>query len=204
MLQSNINISIITDSGNTEEHTMITCRVLDSKELQRYEYYLKNRNMDSRSIYFGYPASDEQIEELVSNMIANSDKHRVVVAEDSDLDIVGTIHIANISNTEVEFGVMVAEAYRGHGISSQMMEYALTWCRNRGLNDVYMHCLGYNKPIIHLVSKYGLEITREYGDADARVTLPTSNIFTFGTECLLRHQNAVQHNIRSFRKMLLV
>lgn len=183
---------------------MITCRVLGSEELRRYEFFLKERGMDTRSIYFGYPASDEQIKKLVDEMVANPAKHRVVVGENDVSEIVGTIHIANITDTEVEFGVMVAEAYRGKSISSQMMEYALTWCRNRGLNDVYMHCLGYNKPIIHLVEKYGLEITREYGDADAHVTLPHSNIFTYGTEALMRNQHAIHNNIRSFKRMLAV
>lgn len=160
--------------------------------------------MDTRSMYFGYPANDEQLTKLVDEMVAHPDKHRVVVAEDDQLEVIGTIHIANITSTEVEFGVMVSEAYRKKGISSQMMDYAMTWCQNRGFNDVYMHCLGYNKPIIHLVQKYGLEITREEGDADARVTLPYINVFTLSKEAMLRHKNLVHENIRSFRRMLSV
>lgn len=183
---------------------MITCRVLGPHELRRYEYFLKERNMDTRSMYFGYPATEEQIKKLVDEMVNNPSKHRMVIAENDQFEIVGTIHIANVSDTEVEFGVMVAESYRKLGVSSQMMEYAMTWCQNRGLNNVYMHCLGYNKPIIHLVEKYGLEITKEYGDADARVTLPNSNIFTIGTECVLRQQHILQHNLRSFKRMLAV
>lgn len=181
---------------------MITCRLLGTHELRRYEYFLKERGMDTRSLYFGYPASDENIKDLLDRMVAEEGLHRIVVAENDRFEIVGTIHIATMSENEVEFGVMVAEGYRGLGISTKMMDYAMTWCQNRNLREVYMHCLGYNKPIIHLVEKYGLEITREYGDADARVTLPRSNIFTFGTEYLLRQQNLLSENVRSFRRMI--
>ena len=183
---------------------MITCRVLGRRESRLYEYFLKERNLDTRSMYFGYAAPDEQIVRLVDEVVAHPDKHRIIVAENDQLEIVGTIHIASLSDCEVEFGVMVSEAYRGLGISSQMMDYAMTYCQNRGLNHVYMHCLGHNKPIIHLVEKYGLEITKEYGDADARVTLPPINFFTLGREAYLRHQNTLQQNIRSFRRMMPV
>ena len=181
---------------------MITCRVLAHSEIRKYEQFLKARDKQSISMYFGYPITDAYIEQLVDQMDANPTKHRVVVAENSDLEIVGTVHIANVSTTEAEFGVMVAESHRGQGVSSQMMEYALTWCRNRFLRDIYMHCLSHNAPILHLVRKYGLEVHKEYGDADARVTLPLSNIFSWSAEAFLTQQNQLQRNILSFKKMV--
>jgi RimJ/RimL family protein N-acetyltransferase len=155
-------------------------------------------------MYFGYAAPDEQITRLVDDVVDNFTKHHIVVAENDRQEIVGTIHVAHLTATEVEFGVMVAEAYRGEGVSTLMMDYAMTWCQNRGLTHVYMHCLGHNKPIIHLVEKYGLEITKEYGDADARVTLPPINFYTLSKEVALRHRNALHENIRSFRRMMPV
>lgn len=181
---------------------MITCRVLPAHETRRYEYFLKERGMDTRSMYFGYPAPEEQITKLVDEIVNNPTKHHILVAENDQLEIIGTIHIAHMSDSEVELGVMVAEAYRKQGVSSVMMEYAMTWCQNRGLRNVFMHCLSYNKPIIHLVNKFGLEITKEYGDADARVTLPVFNVFTLGKEAVLRHRNLVHENIRSFQRIL--
>lgn len=183
---------------------MITCRVLSTYEVRRYEFFLKERNMDSRSMYFGYAIPNETIVTLVDDIIANPTKHRVIIAEDDNLDMVGTIHIANVSATEVELGVMVAEAYRGHGISSIMMDYAITWCQNRGLSDIYMHCLSYNQPILHLVKKHGLEISRDFGDADARVKLPTPNMFTLGKEAMYHQNRLLQKNVVCFKRMLAV
>lgn len=183
---------------------MITCRLLSHNELRRYEYFLKQRNMDTRSMYFGIPYTDEQITKLVDIMVADPDRHRMIVAENSDLEVVGTIHIATLRPGEVELGVMVAEAYRKQGISSQMMDYAITWCQNRDLRHIYMHCLSYNRPILHLVEKFGLGITKDFGDADARVTLPTMNMFSLGKEAMLRHKNLVQDNLIRFHRMLQV
>lgn len=183
---------------------MVTCRVLTYKEAIVYGDFLKDRSDESKRIYFGLSVSDSYIDQLLERILSDSSKHKIIVAEDEFLNIVGTIHVASMSSTSVEFGVMVAESHRKLGISSQMMDYALTWCRNRGLNDIYMHCLGYNKPIIHLVEKYGLEVTKDHGDADAHVTLPIANLFSLSHEGILRQQHTFQHGMNSFRKMLSV
>jgi len=185
---------------------MITYRVLFDQELPKYEVFLKQRSMGSLSIYFGYAITNENIERLVNEMVANCHHHHVVVAEDTDGEIVGTVHIAQMNGHEVEFGVMVAEAYRKMGIASGLMDYAMTWSRNRGYTDLYMHCLSYNAPIKHLVTKHGLAISRDGIESDARVTMPPTNIFSIGHELVLRQQNAVNktmnYTIQSFRKAL--
>lgn len=185
---------------------MITYRVLFKQEMPKYAVYLKQRSMGSLSIYFGYAITNENIELLVEDMVANNHLHDIVVAEDTDGEIVGTVHIARMNDHEVEFGVMVAEAYRKKGIASGLMDYAMTWARNRGYRDLYMHCLSYNAPIKHLVTKHGLEISRDGIESDARVTMPPTNIFSIGHEMVLRQQNAVNktmnHTIQSFRKAI--
>lgn len=185
---------------------MITYRVLFDQELPKYAIFLKQRSMGSLSIYFGHAVTNERIELLVDDMIANPSMHHIVVAEDVDKDIVGTVHIAQMNDHEVEFGVMVAEAYRQKGIASGLMDYAMTWSRNRGFRDLYMHCLSYNAPIKHLVTKHGLAISRDGIESDARVTMPPTNIFSIGHEMVLRQQNAVNmsvnHTIQSFRRAL--
>jgi len=185
---------------------MITYRVLFDQELPKYALFLKERSMGSLSIYFGHAITYEGIDKLMADMVANVSMHHIVVAEDLDQEIVGTVHIAQMNDHEVEFGVMVAEAYRQKGIASGLMDYAMTWARNRGFRDLYMHCLSYNAPIKHLVRKHGLAISQEGTESDARVTMPPTNIFSIGHEIALRQQNAyagaVKHHLQSFRKAL--
>lgn len=181
---------------------MITCRVLQYHEVEVYEWFMRSRSYDSRSMYFGYPITDEGLTQLASDIKKNSHKHHIVVAEDDQLEVVGMIHIASMDLTTVELGVMVAESHRNQGISSQMMDYTITWCKNRNLSHVYMHCLSYNRPILHLVKKHGLEITKDGTDADARVTLPMPNIFTYGYESVLRQQSLAKQHLLQFKKLI--
>jgi len=185
---------------------MIAYRILTDGELLKYAFFLKQRNQDSLNLYFGHAITPELIDQLVDGMCKNPNLHHIVAAEDIDGELVGTIHIAQMNDHEVEFGVMVAESHRGMGVASAMMDYAMTWSRNRGYTELYMHCLSYNAPIKHLVTKHGLAISRDGIESDARVTMPPTNIFSIGHELALRHQNAItstfNHSVQSFRKAL--
>lgn len=187
---------------------MITYRILSDSELPKYAMFMKQRNSDSLNLYFGTAINHGMIDHLVEGMIQNPALHHVVVAEDIDQEIVGTVHIAMMNAHEVEFGVMVAEAYRKMKIASGMMDYSMTWAQNRGFRDLYMHCLSYNAPIKHLVKKHGLIISTEGTESDARVTMPPTNIFSIGHEIALRQQNLINaslnHTIQSFRKVIAV
>ena len=191
---------------NTIGTKMIAYRILRESEIPKYGMFMKQRNSDSLNLYFGHAIRHDMIDKLIDTMVISPELHHVVVAEDLDQEIVGTVHIAQMSEREVEFGVMVAEAYRKNGIASGLMDYAMTWARNRNYNDLYMHCLSYNAPIKHLVTKHGLAISRDGIESDARVTLPPTNIFSIGHEIVLRQQNAIystmNHTIQSFRKVL--
>ena len=185
-----------------KQNDHVTCRVLSPYEVRRFEYYMKDRNFDSRSMYFGMAVTNDGIRDLVDHMVADPENHKVVVAEDDQLEIVGTIHIAVVSDTEVELGIMVSEAYRGQHVASKMMDFVLNWCRNRNYTGLYMHCLSYNAPVLHVVKKYGLEITNMYGDSEAHIQLPRANIFTLGRESLATQQSILKQNVMSFKKML--
>jgi RimJ/RimL family protein N-acetyltransferase len=163
---------------------------------------MKDRSADSLSMYFGAITGPENITKLVDRMIENSDNHRVLVAEDDRLEVVGTIHLAIINDHEVELGIMVSEAYRGMGISTVMMDYVLNWCRNRGFDSVTMFCLSYNSAVLHVVKKYGLEISKTLGNSEAKVMLPRANIFTLGRENLANQQSIIKQNVMSFKRML--
>ena len=82
------------------------------------------------------------------------------------------------------------------------MDFALDWCRNRNLLGIYMHCLAYNAPILHLVKKYGLEITTQLGDSEAIIHLPRATVFTLGRENLAYQQANFKQNVMSFKRML--
>ena len=74
-----------------------------------------------------------------------------------------------------EFGVSVSRATRGSGIGTKMFERAAIHCRNNDVDTLYMHCLSSNQTMMHIARKAGMEIQRDYGEADAYLKLPPPN-----------------------------
>ena len=70
-----------------------------------------------------------------------------------------------------EFGVSVLKSARGLGIGSKLFERAAIVCRNHDVDTLYMHCLSSNQVMIHIAKKAGMEIHRDYGEADAYLKL---------------------------------
>lgn len=173
---------------------MITTRFLAESEYSQYASWVKKLDSDTRATYFGIPYTDEQIDNLVSRIVDQTNQHHFLVAEFKGKWI-GTIHIAETSDSEVEFGFIVDEDHRGHGIADRMMQEAIIWVRNRGYSALYMHCLSRNTPIKRLCIKHGMLLETEYGETETKLPLQPPDITTFTTEI-------VNHNRQGYRMML--
>jgi len=57
------------------------------------------------------------------------------------------------------------------GMGSRLFERAAIHCRNNDVDTLYMHCLSSNKTMMHIAKKAGMEIHRDYGEADAYLKL---------------------------------
>lgn len=167
---------------------MITTRFLTPTEYYQYEAWLKKLDAQTRATYFGVPQGDYQIEQLVKGIMENPQDHDFLVAEYRG-QWIGTIHIAETTVDEVEFGVIVDEAHRGHGIADRMMGEAIVWSRNRGYQNLYMHCLSWNQPIKHLCTKHGMLLKSEYGETETKLKLPPADLSTLTQEVLTRNRN---------------
>ena len=166
---------------------MITTRFLTPIEYQRYSSWVKKLDNETRATYFGIQYTDEQIDNLVKGIVDNYPKHNFLVAEYNG-EWIGTIHIADTLPGEVEFGFIVDKEHRGHGIADRMMDEALIWCRNRGYDAVYMHCLSWNTPIKRLCLKHGMALETEYGETETKLPLPPADLTTLTAEVVNRNR----------------
>ncbi|MDB5772630.1 MAG: family N-acetyltransferase, partial [Burkholderia sp.] len=82
---------------------------------------------------------------------------------------------ATLKARVAEFGASVSASARGRGIGSKLFERAAIHCRNEDVDTLYIHCLASNQTMIHIAKKAGMEIHRDYGEADAYLTLPPAN-----------------------------
>jgi RimJ/RimL family protein N-acetyltransferase len=105
-----------------------------------------------------------------------------------------------------EFGVSVSKAARGMGVGSKLFERAAIHCRNNDVDTLYMHCLSSNKVMMHIAKKAGMEIHRDYGEADAYLKLgpadPVSVLQEAMEEQLASLDYALKANVRAASKLL--
>jgi GNAT superfamily N-acetyltransferase len=136
-------------------------------------------------------------------VLTNPADHHFLVAKDAGR-WVGTVHIA-VSDKVVEFGIIVDDDYRGQGIAGILLDEAIVWSRNRGYRELFMHCLGWNKPIQHLCHKYGLETHNIYGDSEVEMKLDPANWITINKEICIKQRNwyhkLLQNNSMLYQEM---
>jgi GNAT superfamily N-acetyltransferase len=156
-------------------------RERDRRRLLRHFLALDDSD---RLLRFGTVLSDELIERYVQ---------RIDFIHDSVFGVyggwlhslVGVGHLAFVPREQMpviggtttksrmaEFGVSVSAEARGRGIGSKLFERAIIHCRNEDVDTLYMHYLTSNQTMMHLARKAGMEIHREYGEADAYLTVP--------------------------------
>lgn len=182
---------------------MIITEFLAVKEYSKFGDWLMIQDEETRQLYFGVAGNQHVIQALMYRVLANPDNHFFLVAKDGSR-WAGTIHIA-VSNKVVEFGVIVDKDYRGTGIAGDMLDEAIVWSRNRGYTELFMHCLGWNKPIQHLCHKHGLETHNMYGDSEVEMKLDPANWVTINREICIKQRNLfhrfLQNNPFLYREM---
>jgi len=167
---------------------MITTRFLAPVEYRKYATWLKRMDATTRATYFGVAQGDYQIDQLVEGIVQNTHQHNFLVAEFAG-EWIGTIHIAETANGEVEFGVIVDQQHRGKGIADRMLSEAIVWTRNRGYESLYMHCLSWNTPIKRLCIKHGMQLATESGETETKINLPPADIASLTSEIVERNRN---------------
>jgi RimJ/RimL family protein N-acetyltransferase len=179
---------------------MFTTEFLGKQDHYRYGDWLNNQDTETQQLYFGVASGSGLIERLMDSIEADPDQHEILVAQNCN-GWLGTVHIAKIDTTTVEFGIIVHKDYRGEGIGNAMLEEAIVWARNRNYSELFMHCLGYNKPIQHLCQKHGLLPHNIMGDSEVNIHLNPPSWATIASEVGIKQRN-VYHAFLQKSQML--
>jgi RimJ/RimL family protein N-acetyltransferase len=96
-----------------------------------------------------------------------------------------------------EFGVSVSKSARGQGVGSRLFQRAAIHCRNADVDTLYMQCLTSNQTMMHIARKAGMEIKREYGEADAYLQLPPPSPGSVMAEALEEQWAMIDYNVKA-------
>jgi GNAT superfamily N-acetyltransferase len=179
---------------------MTVIRKLAPFEYDRYRAHLMSLDTESKRLRFAYPIADSTITEVCNNIARNADKHKIFIAENEDLEIVGAGHIS-FEGKKMELAFSVLPEYQGHGIGDKLMKRCIEYCRNRGIRKGYMVCLSHNDKIKHLCTKNNIKLQTEYGETVANIELEPGNAITVMHEAYVSQLAAFEHFSNMGRKI---
>jgi GNAT superfamily N-acetyltransferase len=184
---------------------MISTRFLSVTDYELYGSWLREQSEETLATYFGVAVSTTYITHVVDGIVSNPEEHYFLIAVQGST-WAGVIHMARVSEHEMEFGVMVAEQYRNQGIADLLMGEAITWIRNRGFDTLYLHCVTWNRAMKHLANKHNLIMLEDHGDVDVCSRVPPPSLISYAQEAATRNRNmfviSLQQTWFPFNEML--
>jgi len=194
----------------------VRVKELCERDRRRMLMHLLALDANDRLLRFGTVLPDEAITRYVQHMDFSRDKIFGIL--DANFQLVGLGHLAfapsdshgatGVTKKEkvAEFGLSVSPQARGIGAGSALFERAAIHCRNADVDTLYMHCLATNQVMIRIARKAGMEIQREYGEADAYLKLEPASPATVLREAfdeqIASIDYAIKANVRAATKFI--
>ncbi|MBR7791530.1 GNAT family N-acetyltransferase [Undibacterium sp. FT147W] len=195
---------------NFNEHSgsnkpAVYVKELSEKDRHRILKHFLALEESDRLLRFGTYLPDPMIEKYVNGLDFSRDKVFGVLSRNFRLVGVGHLAFAPRSekdeatdkDTVAEFGVSVTKSARGKGVGAKLFERGAIHCRNADVDTLYMHCLSSNQTMIHIAKKAGMEIQREYGEADAYLKLLPADAVSVLKEAVQEQVAAIDYSIKA-------
>ena len=162
----------------TEATTTVRLGELDRPALATHFLAL---DREDRRLRFGAALSDEALREYVARI--DFERDGLFAVQDERLQVIAAVHIATTGRA-AELGLSVHPRARGRGYGDALFRRAVTFLRNRGVAEVFVHCLAENGAMMHLARKNGMRMSHSAGESDARLALDPATADSFVNEWL--------------------
>ena len=172
-------------------------------EYSRYRAHLLALDSSSRYTRFGYPITDELINQLCDKFEAYHELNKIFVIENTALEVIAAGHIS-LEGAEAELAFSVLKEYQNRGMGSSLMKRCIEWCQNRNIKHGCMVCLATNAAVKRLALKHGV-LSTEAGETVAEIDIPNASAFSVMSEVVDSQLARVDHLgkiQRNFAKML--
>ena len=149
---------------------------------------------DDRRLRFGSAIGDDGLRAYVARI--DFERDGIFTVQDDDMQVLAVVHVA-VVGPSAELGLSVLPELRGKGMGSALFARAVMHLRNRGLREVFVHCITENAAMMHLARKHGMRMEFSGSESDARLVLEPPTAESRVTEWL--HESHVQ-TIQAVRK----
>jgi RimJ/RimL family protein N-acetyltransferase len=147
--------------------TPITTRLLAFERTDLEAHFIA-LGPEDRRLRFGASLGDDALSAYVARI--DFERDRVFAVRDGGTSIVAAVHVA-VAGRNAELGLSVLPGFRGCGLGSALFSRAVFHLRNRGIHEVFAHCISENAAMLHLARKHGMRVLRHGSESDARLAL---------------------------------
>ena len=160
--------------------TLSTVR-LHEQDRPALESHFASLDGVDRRLRFGSTIANVGIASYVARL--DFERDGLFAVHDEDLCVVAAVHVATTGHS-AELGLSVLPEWRGKGLGNALFTRAVTFLRNRGATEVFVHCLSENGAMMHLARKNGMRIVYAGAESDARLHLDEATANSFVDEWL--------------------
>jgi len=195
------------------ERPLVLVKELSARSRRHLTRHFLALGEADRLLRFGSKLSDELVVRYAEQI--DFERDTVFGVYDRRLRLLGVGHLAfapressrisgaTIKPVVAEFGVSVSAAARGMGVGTRLFLRAAMRCRNADVDTLTMHCLSSNKVMMHIAKKAGMEIHRDYGEADAYLKIKPANSATVFQEAMQEQVAMLDYIVKANFKALL-
>jgi RimJ/RimL family protein N-acetyltransferase len=109
--------------------------------------------------------------------------------------LIGVAHVA-LFDGAAELGLSVLPTHRRQGVATALFDRGVLHARNRGIVELFIHCLSENAAMRRIARRAGMRVLVEGVDTDAWIELAPPTPFTLGQEQFARQLTLVDLAVR--------
>ncbi|WP_020653748.1 GNAT family N-acetyltransferase [Massilia niastensis] len=185
----------------------VLVKELGERDRRRVLKHFLALDKSDRLLRFGSIVPDDQVKAYVAKIDFSRDI--VLGVHNSLFQLAGVGHLAFLDaqadgrdkattkERVAEFGVSVSASARGQGVGTRLFQRAAIHCRNSDIDTLYMQCLSSNQTMMHIAKKAGMQIKREYGEADAYLQLPPPSPASVMAEALEEQFAVIDYTVKA-------
>lgn len=179
--------------------TPLPVRLRNSDRTALTEHFLA-LDADDRRLRFGVPLSDAAVRALDERI--DFDRDEIFGLFGDDMRLTAVVHVAFYPR-KAELGLSVLPGARGLGLGNALFARAVMHLTNRGVREVFVHCLSQNGAMMHLARKNGMRVVYDGSETDAYLALPRATPGSVLAEWVWDQNARFAHDMRRGTRTML-